>query len=279
MNLSDLAALIKLRQTLLLLLALYAGYAAGGGFAADSGFYRAIIIGLLGFASIAATTALNMVYDVDIDSVMGRTRTRPLPRGVYDPAMVKIVSLATILLCLAASVLMVNVWFALFMLTGFLFDIYVYTLYAKRRTPINIFLGAVAGAAPAIGGYAAAKGSVDLEGLLIGALIVAWIPAHVWLLALHYCEDYRKAGVPMLPILVEPRASRLAIAASILATLAITLLLYAFYARNPLLLLGAALFAASMALLPRCNPSRCITPFRLVNIGLGLVLLGLVLSG
>ncbi len=279
MNLRDLAALIKLRQTMLLLLALYAGYAAGGGFASDPGVYRAVIIGLLGFASIAATTALNMVYDVDIDSVMERTRTRPLPRGVYNPATVRMASLATMILCLVASMLMVNAWFALFMLIGFLFDIYVYTLYAKRRTPINIFLGAVAGAAPAMGGYAAARGGIDLEGVLIGALIVAWIPAHIWLLALHYREDYRRAGVPMLPVLVEPSASKLAVAASILATLAATLLLYMLYAPNPLLLLGSALFTASIALLPRCQPGRCITPFRLVNMGLGFVLLGVVLSG
>ncbi len=277
MSVSDLSALIKTRQTLLLLLAMYAGYFVGGGMRRP--LATAAAAGILGFAAIAATTALNMVYDVDIDAAMERTRHRPLPRGALDPRLVKRLSLTAIALSLVASFALLGAWYTLFMLLGFVADIYAYTLYSKRRSWGSIFLGSVAGMAPALGGYALAAGGLDARGFLLGALIAAWIPAHIWLLAVHYVDDYRRAGVPMLPVVRGVQAAVWGAAASIAAPLAAaTGLLLLGSMNRALYALGTLLLVAAAATLGRCRPSSCMTPFKMVNASLAAYLLGVVLS-
>jgi heme o synthase len=147
-----------------------------------------------------ASGAINMWYDRDIDAVMRRTRSRPLPAGRMDPgeALGFGVTLA------AGSVLVMGLavnWTAAFLLAFTIaFYVFVYTAWLKRRTPQNIVIGGAAGAFPPVVGWAAASGDLGLESLLLFALIFFWTPPHFWALALYRSGDYEEAGVPMLPV-------------------------------------------------------------------------------
>ncbi len=195
--LSDVIEVIKLKQTLLLLASMYTAFIIGGGLAKPLPYHVEVL--LIGFTSIASVTAINMYFDMDIDAMMERTRDRPLPRGSLNPRLTLLASLAALLISLYYGYILVNPYYALSILVGFIFDIFAYTLLLKRRTPLNIIAGAVAGGAPAMGGWAAARGIIDSNAILFSLIVIAWIPAHIWFLATFYRDDYRKANIPMLP--------------------------------------------------------------------------------
>jgi len=170
---------------------------------------------VLGFTAVlciavaaGACGAINMWYDRDIDAVMRRTRNRPIPAGripagaalgygiVLASGAVLIMALATNLA--AAAVLALSIFFYVF----------VYTMWLKRRTPQNIVIGGAAGAFPAVVGWAAVTGSISLVPLVLFAIVFFWTPPHFWSLALWANEDYRRAGVPMLPVTAGARETR-----------------------------------------------------------------------
>ncbi|MDB5570144.1 MAG: protoheme farnesyltransferase [Hyphomicrobiales bacterium] len=171
---------------------------------------------VIGFASLlaiavgaGASGALNMWYDADIDAVMKRTSTRPVPSGRVAPGE----ALAFGLVLSGLSVFTLGVlanWLAagLLAFTIFFYAV-IYTMWLKRSTPQNIVIGGAAGAFPPVVGYAAATGSVSLESLVLFAIIFIWTPPHFWALALVKCEDYAKAGVPMMPNALGPDRTRL----------------------------------------------------------------------
>jgi len=92
----------------------------------------------------------------------------------------------------------------LLLFLGFFFDIIVYTVWLKRRSPYSILLGGIAGAVPSLAGWVAA-GKISLEAILISLIVLLWIPAHIWYLAYVYEEDYRRAGIPTLPLVIGMR--------------------------------------------------------------------------
>jgi protoheme IX farnesyltransferase len=195
--LADIVEVIKLKQTLLLLTSLYTAFIVGGGFSKPLYYHATVLV--IGFASISAVTAINMYFDMDIDALMERTKERPLPAGRLSPRVTLALSALVLIASLYYGFTLVNPYFALGILVGFVFDIIAYTVLLKRRTPLNIIAGAVAGGAPAMGGWAAATGQLDVNALLFSLIIIAWIPAHIWSLATYYRDDYRRARVPMLP--------------------------------------------------------------------------------
>jgi heme o synthase len=162
------------------------------------------LIGFISLVCIAvgagASGALNMWYDADIDAVMSRTRTRPIPRGLVAPreALGFGMTLAVgsvVVLGLAAN------WVAAGLLAfTIFFYVVVYTMWLKRATPQNIVIGGAAGAFPPMVGWAAATGGIGLESILLFLIIFAWTPPHFWALALWRAPDYARAGVPMLPV-------------------------------------------------------------------------------
>jgi protoheme IX farnesyltransferase len=170
---------------------------------------------VLGFAAIlciaigaGAAAALNMWYEADIDAKMKRTASRPLPAGRMsrESALhfgVGLSFLSVLLMGLAAN------WLAAAILAiSILFYVLVYTVWLKRRTPQNIVIGGAAGAFPPVIGWAAATGDVTLLPLLLFALIFLWTPPHFWALSLFVRSDYAAAGVPMLPVVSGPGATR-----------------------------------------------------------------------
>jgi protoheme IX farnesyltransferase len=143
--------------------------------------------------------AVNMYFDRDIDDVMARTRTRPLPSGRMEPPAVLAFGMAS---ATAATFLLgrfVNVASAALALGGFYTYVFVYTRWLKRTTPQNIVLGGAAGAFPPLVGWAAVTGTVDLRGVLLFLVVFYWTPPHFWALALNKQVDYGRAGVPMAP--------------------------------------------------------------------------------
>ncbi|MDB6175893.1 heme o synthase [Paracoccus sp. Z330] len=155
-----------------------------------------------------ASGALNMWYDADIDAVMKRTQSRPIPAGRVQGNEALAVGLtlsgfAVMMLGLAAN------WFAAgFLAFTIFFYAVVYTMWLKRWTPQNIVIGGAAGAFPPMIGWACATGGISIESLLMFAVIFFWTPPHFWALALFMKEDYHKAGVPMLTVTHGRAATR-----------------------------------------------------------------------
>jgi heme o synthase len=155
-----------------------------------------------------AAGALNMWYDADIDARMARTAARPIPRGKISPE--EACAFGTVLgagsvICLG---LMVN-WVAAGLLALTIgFYVFVYTMWLKRSTPQNIVIGGAAGAIPPMIGWAAATGTISLEGFVLFLIIFIWTPPHFWSLALLRTRDYERAGVPMLPVVHGEDATR-----------------------------------------------------------------------
>ncbi|MEZ5725060.1 MAG: heme o synthase [Paracoccaceae bacterium] len=147
-----------------------------------------------------ASGALNMWYDADIDAVMKRTQSRPIPAGrvAGGEALglgLTLSGLAVMMLGLSAN------WFAAgFLAFTIFFYAVIYTMWLKRSTPQNIVIGGAAGAFPPMIGWACATGGIAVESLLMFALIFFWTPPHFWALALFMKEDYHNAGVPMLTV-------------------------------------------------------------------------------
>ena len=147
-----------------------------------------------------ASGALNMAYDSDIDGLMTRTATRPIPMGhvAREEALAFGWSLAA--LAVAIMWLFVNVLAASLLAFTVFFYVVVYTLWLKRRTPQNIVIGGLAGALPPAIGWASVTGSLSLAPLVLVAIIFMWTPPHFWALSLWRSEDYARAGIPMLPV-------------------------------------------------------------------------------
>src|ERR1700732_4122590 len=158
-----------------------------------------------------ASGALNMWYEADIDALMSRTAKRPIPRGRITPGEATAFGLTLAFFSVMTLGILVN-WVAgaLLAFTIFFYAV-VYTMWLKRWTAQNIVVGGAAGALPPVGGWAAPRVSLSIEPILLFLIIFFWTPPHFWALALFRSDDYARAGVPMLPVVAGPDATRLQI--------------------------------------------------------------------
>jgi protoheme IX farnesyltransferase len=155
-----------------------------------------------------ACGAINMWYDRDIDAVMRRTCNRPIPTGRIEPGAALGFGVTLAVGSVIMMGLAVNIAAATVLALSIVFYVFVYTIWLKRRTPQNIVIGGAAGAFPAVVGWAAVTGSVDLVPLLLFAIVFFWTPPHFWSLALFASSDYQRAGVPMLPVVAGAKETR-----------------------------------------------------------------------
>lgn len=174
----------------------------------------------------AGANALNCYLDRDIDSMMFRTRGRPIPSGQIEAEHA-----ATFGILLGGAGFLILEAFAnlvaAFLAAGaFAFYVVVYTLLLKRRTPQNIVIGGVAGAMPPLVGWAAVTGRIEPAALILFAIILYWTPPHFWSLALLMRDDYERARLPMLPLVMGEQETRRQILLYALLLFAVTLLLY-----------------------------------------------------
>ena len=168
---------------------------------------------IISLAAIAlgagAAGTLNMWYESDLDALMSRTCLRPIPTGkikkdqaLWFGSFLSIVSMG--ILYYSSNILSV---FLLGLTIGFYF--FIYTIWLKRRTPQNIVIGGAAGALPPVIGWAVATGSVSIEPLILFLIIFIWTPSHFWALSLYKSNDYKKANIPMLPVVAGVQKTKL----------------------------------------------------------------------
>jgi heme o synthase len=147
-----------------------------------------------------ASGALNMWYDADIDAVMSRTKSRPIPSGRIAPNDVLVFGVVLSVLSVMTLGLATNWVAGTWLAFTIFFYVVVYSAWLKRLTPQNIVIGGAAGAFPPIIGWAAVTGQwISLESFILFSIVFLWTPPHFWALALLKCEEYGAAGVPMMP--------------------------------------------------------------------------------
>jgi len=234
---SDMVALTKPAiMSLLLLTAIGAMFLAARGVPPFS-LLAATIVG--GAAASGGASALNHYFDRDIDEVMRRTRRRPLPSHRVPDEWAVGLGIVLNIIAFAVLALFANVLAAALAVAGTLFYILVYTLWLKRSTVQNIVIGGAAGAIPPLVGWAAVTGSLDLEAWLLFAIIFFWTPAHFWALALLISDDYKRAGIPMLPVVRGEEATTWGIFTYALSLVPLSLLLFLGGGLGPLYLVVA----------------------------------------
>jgi len=162
----------------------------------------------LGFLTLAGalasmgSSALNHYYDRDIDKIMYRTSSRPIPSGRLSPRSVMAFGLGTSILSVILAWFTLNPVATGLIAVGIFFYVIVYTVWLKRYNAANIVIGGFAGSAAAMAGWAAATGSINLLGFLVGWLVFMWTPSHFWCLAIKAREEYASVRIPMLPVLI-----------------------------------------------------------------------------
>ena len=162
------------------------------------GLVVATVVG--GTLSAGSASALNCVYDRDIDEQMRRTRRRALPRHVVSPASALVFGLTLGVVSTVVLALWVNPLSAVLSVVANAFYVLVYTMVLKRRTTQNIVWGGLAGCFPALIGWTAVTGELAWTPVVLFLVVFFWTPPHTWALALRYREDYANVSVPMLPV-------------------------------------------------------------------------------
>ena len=219
-----------------------------------------------GTLAAGGANAINMVIDRDIDALMDRTKTRPLVTGLISPRDAMIFALA--LQVAAFTVLWVgaNLWAAVLALSATLFYVFVYSLWLKRTSKQNIVIGGAAGAVPVLVGWAAVQNSLAWEPFILFIAIFLWTPPHFWALAIKHSDEYKAAGVPMMPSVVPMKQTiRQMLVYTVLLT-AVTLTLAPVANLGPIywvsaLVLGLAFIASTVDLSRNPSTARAMRGF------------------
>ena len=199
-------------------------------------------------AGSAAADTLTGYNDRDIDAIMDRTKDRPIPSGRISPKN----ALAFGLVLAAISLIFswfINIWAFLLMAFGLFDNIIVYSKWLKRTSQYNIILGGFSGGAPALIGYVAVTFQNIEIGFVMAGLVFFWIPTHIWSLALHVKEDYKKAKVPMLPVVSSEIRSVRIIAITTLMMVVFSVIPFFFNQFGLIYLMTAAVFGVVMMIL------------------------------
>lgn len=189
------------------------------------GLVHIIIAGTL---ASAGSSALNHYYDRDIDPKMKRTSTRPIPAGRLKENHALAYGLSVSCASVIYAYFTLNPVATFFIALGIFFYVVVYTIWLKRLNTSNIVIGGFAGSAASMAGWAAATGSMDILGFLIGFLVFVWTPSHFWCLAMKMKDEYKEAQVPMLPVVIGMQKTSKYILVNTIILLPYSLMLYAF---------------------------------------------------
>ena len=213
---------------LLVITAVTSMFAASKFVGPELNYWGLIHIVIAGSLASAGSSALNHYYDRDIDPLMKRTITRPIPSGRIKPNQVLAYGLIISVISVAYGALTLNYISAFFIALGIFFYVIIYTVWLKRLISSNIVFCGFAGSAAAMAGWSAATGSMDILGFLVGFLVFVWTPSHFWCLAMKMKDEYTEAKVPMLPVLIGMQKTSKYILANTLILLPYSLMLYAF---------------------------------------------------
>jgi protoheme IX farnesyltransferase len=189
------------------------------------GLLHIIIAGSL---ASAGSSALNHYYDKDIDLMMTRTSTRPIPSGRMKARNVLVYGIGVSAASVIYAALTLNLVSTFFIALGIFFYVVIYTIWLKRLNSSNIVIGGFAGSAASMAGWAAATGSMDILGFLVGFLVFVWTPSHFWCLAMKIKDDYADANIPMLPVVIGMQKTSKYILVNTAILLPYSLMLYTF---------------------------------------------------
>jgi protoheme IX farnesyltransferase len=277
----DYLALTKPRVISLLLFTTLAAMVVAKGGWPGWGLFLAVALG--GYMAAGAANAINMVIDRDIDHRMARTRTRPTVTERIPSRDALFFGFGLAVGSFALLFAAANLLTAMLALAGLVFYVLIYTLLLKRRTWHNIVIGGAAGAFPPLVGWAAVTGSLSPLAWYLFAIVFAWTPAHFWALALLIKDDYKDAGVPMLPVVLGDRVTVLQIALYSVLTAVVSLLplaqgLVGWYYVGAALLLNLVLIARSVKLYVKVDRPNASWLFHYSMVYLALLFLALALD-
>lgn len=199
-------------------------------------------------AGSAAADTLTGYNDRDIDAIMERTKGRPIPSGRISPRNALVFGLVLTGVSLVCS-WFINIWAFGLMAFGLFDNIIIYSKWLKRTSQANIIWGGFSGGAPALIGYIAVTLQHVEIGIVMAGLVFFWIPTHIWSLALHVKEDYKKANVPMLPVVSSESKSVRIIALTTLMMVVFSVLPFFFNQFGLIYLITAAVFGVVMIFL------------------------------
>jgi protoheme IX farnesyltransferase len=148
-----------------------------------------------------AAGSLNMWYESDLDALMSRTCLRPIPSGKIKKIQALFFGLALSIISISLLYYFANLISAVLLASTIGFYFFIYTIWLKRKTPQNIVIGGAAGALPPVIGWTISTGTISIEPLILFLIIFFWTPSHFWALSLYKSSDYKKAKIPMLPII------------------------------------------------------------------------------
>jgi len=187
------------------------------------------LISLLAVAiGSGAAGALNMWYESDVDALMSRTCLRPIPTGKVKRNQALYFGIILSLASIAMLYYSANLISAILLASTISFYFFIYTIWLKRKTSQNIVIGGAAGALPPVIGWTIATGSITIEPIILFLIIFVWTPSHFWALSLYKSGDYKKAKIPMLPVIAGTRTTKLNILVYSLAMLPIIIAPYYF---------------------------------------------------
>lgn len=273
--------LFKLRIGVVIALTAVAGMAVAPG--ASPGWWQSIVLALSVLVASAAAGAFNQYAERDLDTRMRRTSKRPFVTGQLRHGKHWLVIIATMIVgSVAASAAVTNSLAALYVFLGAFFYGVVYTVWLKRRSWTNIVIGGLAGSFAVLAGAASMGSAASPQALLLALVLFLWTPPHFWSLAIAFRDDYEKAGVPMLPVVVgDARCARVVLWNSLLLVLASLIL--AFFMPGPIYVMGAGIGGALLlwrSVLLVKNPGRAtaMANFHATLVQLSLILLATLIE-
>ncbi|MDG6916772.1 MAG: heme o synthase [Nitrososphaerota archaeon] len=227
-------------------IAMLVAYKATPGASLTAGLFISGVVALV--LGSASAEVLTNYHDRDIDGMMKRTMKRELPSGKIRPRSALAFGLIMAALSVLVPLLLINTISAGFMVLGLVDNIVVYSLLLKRRSWLNIILGGISGGMPVLVGYTAVSGAVTPLALYMSALVIVWIPTHIWSLAIFNRNDYEAAKVPMLPVVFGDKVASICIAgtSALLTVFSVAIFLFTpsvsiFYTATAVVLGGVVL--------------------------------------
>ena len=187
------------------------------------------IISLLAVAiGSGAAGALNMWYESDLDALMSRTCLRPIPTGKVERNQALYFGIILSTISITMLYYSANLISAVLLASTIGFYFFIYTIWLKRKTPQNIVIGGAAGALPPVIGWTIATGTITVEPIILFLIIFLWTPSHFWALSLYKSNDYKKAKIPMLPVIAGTKITKVNILVYSFLMLPVVIAPYAF---------------------------------------------------
>lgn len=243
---STISAYIRLTKPTIVLLFAITGFAAivmEGSLLGDP--VKVLLVMVAMVLTAGSANALNMYFDRDIDERMARTRVRrPIPLAQVAPGNAAVFGIVLGIMAIGYYLWATNVLTAFLSFFTIAFYVGIYTLWLKRRTPYNIVIGGAAGSTAPLIGWAAAQGEISPVAWVMFLIVFLWTPPHFWALAIAVQDDYRDAGVPMLPVTHGDRRTRIEIFLYTVLLIPVSLLPWFLGSAGLTFLVGGALVGA-----------------------------------